>query len=155
MRWRLVFAFVVMLSAFQNATAQSASTSSGQAYPTKSVRFIVPYPPGGATDIIARSIGAKLSAALGQQFVIDNRAGGGQKIGTALAAKSPADGYTMLLVSVTHSINPSLDNKLPYDSVKDFTPVTLIASSPNAVVLHPSVPARSIKELIALAKAHP
>ena len=140
-------AFVAMLGTFQNVAAQ--------AYPTKAVRFIVPYPPGGATDIIARSVGAKLSAALGQQFVIDNRAGGGQKIGTALAAKSPADGYTILLVSVTHSINPALDNKLPYDSVKDFTPVTLIASSPNAVVLHPSLPARSIKELIALAKAHP
>lgn len=126
-----------------------------QSYPTKPVRFIVPFPPGGATDIVARSVGAKLSAVLGQQFLIDNRAGGGQKIGTALAAKSPADGHTLLLVSVTHSINPALDAKLPYDSVKDFTPVTLIASSPNAVVLHPSVPATSIKGLIALAKAHP
>lgn len=126
-----------------------------QSYPAKTVRFIVPYPPGGATDIIARSVGAKLTAALGQQFVIDNRAGGGQKIGTAFAAKSPADGYTLLLVSVTHSINPALDTKLPYDSVKDFSPVTLIASSPNAVVLHPSVPATSIKALIALAKAQP
>ena len=81
--------------------------------------------------------------------------GGGQKIGTALAAKSPADGYTLLLVSVTHSINPALDNKLPYDSVKDFTPVTLVASSPNAVVLHPSVPATTVKALIALARANP
>jgi tripartite-type tricarboxylate transporter receptor subunit TctC len=124
-------------------------------YPAKPVRFIVPYPPGGATDIISRSIGTKLTAALGQQFNIDNRAGGGQKIGTALAAKAPADGYTMLLVSVTHSINPGLDPKLPYDSIKDFTPVTLVASSPNVVVMHPSVPATSVKELIALAKAHP
>jgi tripartite-type tricarboxylate transporter receptor subunit TctC len=144
---RGLLALMALLCANQHAAAQS--------YPVKAVRFIVPYPPGGATDIIARSVGAKLSAALGQQFVIDNRAGGGQKIGTALAAKSPADGYTLLLVSVTHSINPALDNKLPYDSVKDFTPVTLIASSPNAVVVHPSVPARSIKALIALAKAHP
>ena len=129
--------------------------ANAQSYPVKAVRFIVPYPPGGATDIIARSIAAKLTTALGQQFVIDNRAGGGQKIGTALAAKSPADGYTLLLVSVTHAINPALDNKLPYDSTKDFTPITLIASSPNAVVLHPSVPATSIKGLIALAKAQP
>jgi tripartite-type tricarboxylate transporter receptor subunit TctC len=129
--------------------------AAAQTYPVKAVRFIVPYPPGGATDIIARSVGAKLTAALGQQFIIDNRAGGGQKIGTALAAKSPADGYTLLLVSVTHSINPALDTKLPYDSVKDFAPVTLIASSPNAVVLHPSVPATTVKGLIALAKAHP
>jgi tripartite-type tricarboxylate transporter receptor subunit TctC len=126
-----------------------------QTYPAKSVRFIVPYPPGGATDIIARAIGGKLSAAMGQQFIIDNRAGGGQKIGTALAAKSPADGYTLLLVSVTHAINPALDNKLPYDSVRDFVPVTLVASSPNAVVLHPSVPATTVKALIALAKANP
>ncbi len=137
------------------AALWQVSAACAQGYPVKSVRFILPYPPGGATDIIARSIGARLTAALGQQFIIDNRAGGGQKIGTALAAKSPADGYTILLVSVTHSINPGLDNKLPYDSVKDFAPVTLIASSPNAVVLHPSVPARTVKELIALAKAHP
>ena len=133
----------------------SALPAYAQTYPTKAVRFIVPFPPGGATDIVARSVSAKLTPALGQQFVVDNRSGGGQKIGTALAAKSPADGHTMLLVSVTHSINPALDAKLPYDSVKDFVPVTLIASSPNAVVLHPSVPATSIKALIALAKAHP
>ncbi len=135
--------------------ALTAALGQAQSYPAKPVRFIVPYPPGGATDIIARSISGKLGAALGQQFVVDNRAGGGQKIGTALAAKSPADGHTMLLVSVTHSINPALDAKLPYDSVKDFVPVTLIASSPNAVVLHPSVPATSIKALVALAKAQP
>ena len=135
--------------------ALTAALGQAQSYPAKPVRFIVPYPPGGATDIIARSISGKLGAALGQQFVVDNRAGGGQKIGTALAAKSPADGHTMLLVSVTHSINPALDAKLPYDSVKDFVPVTLIASSPNAVVLHPSVPAKSLHDLIALARSRP
>jgi tripartite-type tricarboxylate transporter receptor subunit TctC len=129
--------------------------TSAPAYPTKSVRLIVPYPPGGATDIISRSIATKLAASLGQQFLVDNRGGGGQKIGTALAAKAPPDGHTMLLVSVTHSINPALDSKLPYDSVKDFTPVTLVASSPNVVIMHPSVPAANLKELIALAKAHP
>jgi tripartite-type tricarboxylate transporter receptor subunit TctC len=153
MHWRAVaflLAVAPALSYIRYASAQPHSS-----YPAKSVRFIVPYPPGGATDIISRAVGAKLTAALGQQFVIDNRAGGGQKIGTALAVKSPADGYTMLLVSVTHSINPALDNKLPYDSVKDFVSVTLIASSPNAVVLHPSVPATTVKSLIALAKAHP
>jgi tripartite-type tricarboxylate transporter receptor subunit TctC len=147
MQWPVLAVLMTALCNVPYATAQS--------YPVKTVRFIVPYPPGGATDIISRSTGAKLSAALGQQFVIDNRAGGGQKIGTALAAKSPADGYTILLVSVTHSINPALDAKLPYDSVKDFTPVTLVASSPNVVVLHPSVPATSVKALIALAKAQP
>jgi tripartite-type tricarboxylate transporter receptor subunit TctC len=126
-----------------------------QNYPIKPMRLIVPYPPGGATDIISRSICIKLSASLGQQCLVDNRPGGGQKIGTALAAKAPADGYTLLLVSVTHSINPALDPKLPYDSVRDFTPVTLVASSPNVVVLHPSVPATTVKELIVLAKAQP
>jgi tripartite-type tricarboxylate transporter receptor subunit TctC len=126
-----------------------------QNYPARTVRFIVPYPPGGATDIISRAIGAKLTGALGQQFIVDNRPGGGQKIGTGLAARAPADGYTMLLVSVTHSINPGLDPKLPYDSIRDFAPVTLVASSPNALVTHPSVPARTVKELIALARAQP
>lgn len=142
-----ISAFALLSLCVSHAVAQS--------YPTRSIRFIVPYPPGGATDIISRAIGAKLSASLGQQVLVDNRAGGGQKIGTQLAAKSPADGYTMLLVSVTHSINPGLDPKLPYDSIKDFAPVTLVASSPNALVTHPSVPARSVKELIALAKAQP
>ena len=133
----------------------AASHAVAQPYPAKSIRFIVPYPPGGATDIISRAIGAKLTTAFGQQIIVDNRAGGGQKIGTALAARAPADGYTMLLVSVTHSINPGLDPKLPYDSVRDFTPVTLVALSPNALVTHPTVPARNVKELVALAKARP
>jgi tripartite-type tricarboxylate transporter receptor subunit TctC len=137
------------------ASLWGAPLAVAQNYPVKSVRFIVPFPPGGATDIISRALGAKLTASLGQQFVIDNRAGGGQKIGTAMGAKASPDGYTMQLVSVTHSINPALDDKLPYDAVKDFTPITLLAQSPNIVVLHPSVPATSVKALIALAKAHP
>lgn len=132
----------------------AASPAGAQSpYPSRTVRLIVPYPPGGATDIIARAVASKLTASLGQQFIVDNRPGGGQKIGTALAAKAPADGHTMLLVSVTHSINPSLDAKLPYDSIRDFAPVTLVASSPNVVVVHPSIPVSSIKELIALARA--
>ncbi len=129
--------------------------ATAQGYPARTVRFIVPYPPGGATDILARAVGAKLTSTLGQPFIIDNRGGAGQKIGTSLAAKAPPDGYTILLVSVTHSINPSLDSKLPYDSLKDFAAITLAASSPNVVVVHPSVPAKTMKELIALAKAHP
>ena len=144
-----------MRSFFFAVIAACVAPVAAQPYPSKTVRFIVPYPPGGATDLISRMIGSKLSSALGQQFIVDNRAGGGQKIGTALAAKAPADGYTMLLVSVTHSINPALDPRLPYDSVKDFTPVSLVAASPNAMVLHPSVPARTVKEFIALARAHP
>lgn len=133
----------------------ATSCATAQSYPNRAVRLIVPYPPGGATDIISRSIATKLSAALGQQFLVDNRPGGGQKIGTALATKAPADGYTILLVSVTHAINPALDPKLPYESIRDFAPVTLVASSPNAVVVHPSIPARTIKEMIALARAKP
>ena len=146
---RVFFSVVLLLGLWH------AQIASAQRYPAKTVRFIVPYPPGGATDILARAVGAKLTSSLGQSFAIDNRGGAGQKIGTSLAAKAPPDGYTILLVSVTHSINPALDPKLPYDSVKDFAAITLVASSPNVVVLHPSVPAKTVKELIALAKAHP
>ncbi len=132
-----------------------AAGASAQPYPNRPVRFIVPFPAGGATDIISRSIGSKVGAALGQQFVIDNRAGGGQKIGTELAARAAPDGYTILLVSITHSINPGLYAKMPYDTIKDFSPITIAAKSPLVVVVHPSVPAKSVKELIALMKAQP
>jgi len=132
-----------------------AAGASAQPYPNRPVRFIVPYPPGGATDIISRLIGGKLGAALGQQFVVDNRAGGGQKIGTSLAAKAAPDGYTILLVSITHAINPGLFKEMPYDAITDFSPITLAAISPLVLVVHPSVPAKSVKELIALMKAQP
>lgn len=126
-----------------------------QAYPNRPVRLVVPFPPGGATDIVARGIAQKLSDGLKQQFVVDNRGGGGQVIGTELVAKSAPNGYTLLLASVTHSINPALHPKLPYDSVKDFAPVTLLGSGPNVVVVHPSLPARTVAELITLLKAQP
>jgi tripartite-type tricarboxylate transporter receptor subunit TctC len=126
-----------------------------QAFPARPIRLIVPYPPGGATDIMARAIGQKLGEAYGQQVVIDNRGGGGQTIGTDLVAKAPPNGYTLLLASVTHSINPGLHRKLPYDSVRDFAAVSQLGSGPNVVVSHPSVAARSIPDLIALAKAQP
>lgn len=126
-----------------------------QSYPTRPIRLVVPYPPGGATDIIARGVGEKVGHALGQQVVIDNRGGGAQIIGTDLVAKAAPNGYTILLASVTHSINPGLQPKLPYDSIKDFSPITLMASGANVLVVHPSVQARSTKELIALAKARP
>ena len=129
--------------------------SAAESYPNRPVRLIVPYPPGGATDIVARALGGKMGEALGQQFVVDNRGGGGQLIGTDLAAKAPADGYTFLLVSVTHSINPSLRDKMPYDTIKDFAPIILIAQSANILVTHPSVPAKSVKELIALLRKDP
>ena len=126
-----------------------------QPYPTRPIRLIVPYPPGGATDVIARGIGEKVSQTIGQQVVVDNRGGGGQIIGTDLVAKSAPNGYTILLPSVTHAINPGLHGKLPYDSMRDFAAVSLVASSPNVLVLHPSVAARTTKELIALAKSRP
>ena len=123
--------------------------------PGKSIRMIVPFPPGGNTDIVARAIANELSKNLGVPLVIDNRGGAGSTLGTALAAKAPADGYTILMVSGAHTINPAMFKKLPYDSIKDFAGITLIADLPVALVVHPSVPAKNLKELIAYAKANP
>jgi tripartite-type tricarboxylate transporter receptor subunit TctC len=127
-----------------------------QSYPSKPIRMIVPFPAGGATDIVARLVAQKFSEAWGHQVIVDNRGGAGGTIGSDLAAKSPADGYTMIVAtSSTHSIAQSLYAKLPYDSVKDFAPVTLLATATILLAAHPSVPAKNVKELIALAKAHP
>jgi tripartite-type tricarboxylate transporter receptor subunit TctC len=131
------------------------SAAFAQSYPTRPIRLIVPYPPGGATDIIARGVADKVGHTIGQQVVVDNRGGGAQIIGTDLVAKAAPNGYTILLASVTHSINPGLQPKLPYDSIRDFAPITLMASGANVLVVHPSVAARSTKELIALAKSRP
>jgi tripartite-type tricarboxylate transporter receptor subunit TctC len=124
-------------------------------YPTKPVRFVVPSAAGGGTDIIARALGQKLSESLGQQFVVDNRPGAGQMIGIELAAKSPADGYTILMAASTLAINPIMYKKVPYDPVRDFAPITQAATLPNVLVVHPSLPVKSVAELIAYAKAHP
>ena len=114
------------------------------------------FPPGGISDVLARAIGAKLSASLGQQVVIDNRPGAGTTIASDIVAKSPPDGYTLFMQDITtHAINASLYKKLPYDTVKDFTPISLVASSALMLVVHPSLPAKSVKELIALAKSRP
>ncbi|MFN7086972.1 MAG: Bug family tripartite tricarboxylate transporter substrate binding protein [Burkholderiales bacterium] len=132
------------------------SSAFAQTYPAKPIRFIVPFTPGGGNDTIARLIGQKLTAATGQQVIIDNRPGAGGAIGAEAAAKSPADGYTLFLAGVaTHGINPNLRKKLNYDPIKDFDPVSLIASAPLLVVVHPSLPVKSVKELVALAKARP
>jgi tripartite-type tricarboxylate transporter receptor subunit TctC len=125
------------------------------AYPTRPVRAIVPYPPGGGTDIMSRAICTKLSEAWGMQVVVDNRGGGGTIIGTEIAARAPADGYTLLITSPSFVINPVTRAKLPYDTVKDFQPVTQFAFQPYLLALHPKVPARDVKEFIALAKAKP
>jgi tripartite-type tricarboxylate transporter receptor subunit TctC len=126
------------------------------AYPTKPIRLVVPFVPGGSTDFIARILGQKLDEALGQQVVIENRAGAAGNIGVEYVAKSAPDGYTLIFGHVgTFGFGPSLYQKLPYDPVKDFAPVALFAMVPNMLVVHPSLPAKSVKELIALAKARP
>ena len=125
-------------------------------YPTKPIRLVVPFPPGGATDILARAIGQRFSEVLGQPVIVDNRPGAGGNIGSELVAKAAPDGYTLLMGTVgTHAINPSLYAKMPYDHVKDFAPVILVAGVPNVLVVHPSVPARTVGEFIAYAKANP
>ena len=134
----------------------AATTAFAQPFPSKPTKMIVPYPPGGSADILARAIGAKVGEGLGQPVVIDNRPGAGTIIGTEATAKSAPDGYTFMLGTVSsHAINPALNPKLPFDPVKDFTPLSLVASIPFAMIVHPSVPARSVQEFIALAKARP
>jgi tripartite-type tricarboxylate transporter receptor subunit TctC len=140
------------------AAALLVATSLAQAqgtYPTRNVRVIVPFGAGGPTDVIARVVAQKLTESLGQQFYVENLPGAGGNTGTATAAKAPADGYTLLVVSTGFMINPSLYAKVPYDPVKDFAPLTLVAESPNVLFVHPSFPAKSVKELIDLVKASP
>ncbi len=133
----------------------SLSKGSGQAYPTRAIRLIVPSAPGGGTDIVGRALAAKLTEYLGQQVVVDNRAGAGTIIGIDIAAKSPLDGYTLLVGLSTLAINPSMNAKLPYDALRDLAPITHAVSVPNMLTVHPSVPARSVKEFITLARAKP
>jgi tripartite-type tricarboxylate transporter receptor subunit TctC len=133
-----------------------SNTWSADAYPQRAVRLIVPYPPGGAGDIVGRMLAVRYTEALGQQVVVDNRGGGGQIIATELTAKAPPDGHTLFLASATHSINPGLRRgKLPYDSIKDFAPITLVAESPLVFIANPSLGVGSIKDLVAAAKARP
>jgi tripartite-type tricarboxylate transporter receptor subunit TctC len=133
--------------------AMAVAADSG--YPERPVRVIVTFPPGGGTDIVARMVFQKVAERSGATFIIDNRGGAGGTIGTELAAKSPADGYTLVVVSGSHTINPSLYAKLPYDTVRDFAPVTMLVTGPGLLVVHPSLPARTVRELIALAKERP
>jgi tripartite-type tricarboxylate transporter receptor subunit TctC len=126
-----------------------------QGYPAKPVRIIVSYPAGGANDIVARTVGQKLNEMLGASFVVDNRSGAGGTIGADVAAKAPADGYTLLMAAGAHTLAPSLYIKLPYDIARDFAPISISAKSTYLLVLHPSVPANSVKEFIALARARP
>lgn len=129
--------------------------SAAQTYPTRSIRFIAPFAAGGGTDLIARTLAQKLTGALGQSVVVDNRSGANAVIGTEIAAKSPSDGYTIMIATPTLTVNPSMVRKLPYDAIRDFAPVSLVATSPHLLAVHPSLPAKSVKELVALAKARP
>jgi len=125
-------------------------------YPNKAIRLVLGFTPGGISDVLARAAGAKLHAAMGQQVLVDNRAGAGTTIASDIIAKSPPDGYTLFMQDITtHAINASLYRKLPYDSIRDFTPIGLVATTPLMLLVHPSLPVKSVKELIALAKAKP
>jgi len=131
------------------------ASAAAQSYPTKPVRIIVPVGAGGATDILTRALGQRLSSVWQQQVIVDNRPGGGSNVGFDVAAKAQADGYTLLMAQPAFTVNVSLYRKLPYDPLRDFAPIVLTASGANALVVHPSVPARTVKEFIALAKSHP
>jgi tripartite-type tricarboxylate transporter receptor subunit TctC len=125
------------------------------AYPNRAVRVIVPFTAGGSTDVLARLIAQRLYASLGQQFYIENHGGAGGNLGMGMAATAPADGYSLLVISNSFFINPSLYNKVPYDPDKDFTAVTLMATSPYLLWIHPSIPAQNLQEFVALVKANP
>jgi tripartite-type tricarboxylate transporter receptor subunit TctC len=135
--------------------AASAPQLFAQSYPAKPVRIIVGYPPGGTVDFMARIIATRLSDTFKQQVIVDNRPGGGTVIGTEIVARAAPDGYTLLMANIAFGANPALVAKLPYDAVKDFAPVSLVALLPSFLVVHPSLPVRSVRELVALAKAKP
>ncbi len=133
----------------------SCCAAHAQTYPVKAVRMIVPFVPGGNTDIIARAFTPIMSEVLGQQVVVDNRGGAGGVIGTEVVARAAPDGYVILMVSAGHTINPAMVKKLPYDSIRDFVPISVVADVPTAFVVHPALPVKNVKEFIALAKAKP
>jgi tripartite-type tricarboxylate transporter receptor subunit TctC len=147
-RWPLLIAALAALSL-------GAEPAAAQSWPSKPLRIVVPYPPGGANDIVARALQPALSASLGQPIVIENRGGGATQVGTEAVARSTPDGTTFLLTNIALGANPSLFAKLPYDTLKDLAPITLISKVPLVLVVHPSVPARNAAEFVALAKAKP
>src|SRR4029077_464531 len=142
-----------VLVASAPVTHSSAQSSAG--YPNRPVKLVIPFPPGGPLDIIGRAIAQKASEDWGQSVVVDNRPGAGGNIGADLVAKSPPDGYTILMGALsTHAVNPSLYGKMPYDAVKDFAPISLVAITPNVLVVNASLPVNSAKEFVAYAKSH-
>ena len=147
-KYAVVFAALAFLAAANARAAQGADV-----YPAKPIRLIVPFSPGGSADNLARTLQPPLSAALGQSIVLDNRGGASGVIGSELAARSAPDGYTLLLITTTHTVNPSLMKRLPYDTIRDFSPISLAVSQANILAVHPSVPAKSVKELVGYAKS--
>ena len=137
------------------ALAAGASMAQASAYPSRPVKLIVPFAPGGFTDVVARILGQRLSASMGQQFVIENKAGAGSTIGTEFVAKSAPDGYTLVMVSTTHVISPWIYKNMPYDPLKGFVAVSKLVDSPYVLLINPKLPARNVQEFIALAKAAP
>ena len=137
------------------AVAQAPSAGLAQAYLSRPIRIVVPFAPGGGTDILTRIMAPKLNESLKQQLIIDNRPGAGSQIGTDIVAKAPPDGYTILMVDTAFMTNPSLYSKLPYSSANDFAPVSLAATAPVIMIVHPSVPVHNLKELVSLARAQP
>jgi len=147
---RSVSAFVIAAGVLVEAAPVSS-----QSYPSRPIRVIVPFSPGGSSDVLARFLGPRLSNRLGQPVVVDNRPSGSGILGADIVAKSTPDGYTLLLVQAAHAANAQLFTRLPYDPIKDFAPITLVVSSPTGMFLHPAVPAKTVKEFIAHAKANP
>jgi tripartite-type tricarboxylate transporter receptor subunit TctC len=150
MRYLFSLAMLAAIVAAGEALAQPAAS-----FPSMPIRIVVPYTPGGGTDTSARLIGKRLSEVWGQQVVVDNRPGASGMIGSDLVAKSPPDGHTLLIVVSAHTVNPALYSRIPYDTAKDFAGVTIVNNSPIVIAVHPSVPAKNARELIALAKARP
>ena len=152
----VIWALPLVAALATPAFAQTASTGSGQVYPSKPIRLVLPYPPGGGSDIIARPLAQLMSASMGQQLVVENRGGAGGNIGMDFVAKSPPDGYTLVFaITAQLAVNPSLYPKLPYDLIRDFTPISLLGIAPYLLVTHPALPVKSVKELVALARAKP
>ena len=149
-RFRLVTGAVLTVLAASLSVPVAAQT-----YPSKPVRLIVPFAPGGFTDVVARILGQRLSVSMGQQFIIENKAGAGSTIGTDFVAKAAPDGYTLVMISTTHVISPWIYKSMPYDPIKGFVPVTKLVDSPYVLLVNPKVPARNVQEFIALAKASP
>ena len=146
---------LIQLACALGAALLAPAAFAQAAYPSKPVRIVVPFPPGGTNDIVARFVARDLTESMGQQFIVDNRAGASGVIGAENVAKAPPDGYTLMVHSSTHLSNAFAYKKLPYDTFRDFEPVTLLAAQPGVLVVHPSLPAKSVREFIALAKSRP